>query len=176
MLATGALAGAGQTASPAASSRRAETTLAHLRPGRDRLARAVQLYGRHYTQAYSNSPDVLLWADPRKHLFLKLEVAGDNTISAITVSSFGPENVPETSLPPSAAASGLGLRLGDLLNQALRLYGPPYFQGPSIEGGRELLLVVHKFNVPEEWPQVMETSYDPQTKRLVKITLSFPYY
>lgn len=153
-----------------------ELTLAGLRPGRDKLERAVALYGKRYTEAYPNTPDLLLWADLRKRLFLRLELREDKTIDAVTVASFGPKDTPSTSLPASAAASGRGLRLGDRLEKALRLYGPPYFQGLSTEGERELILVVHKFRAEEDQPQILETSYDPKTQRLVKMTLSFPYY
>lgn len=153
-----------------------ELTLAGLRPGRDKLARAVALYGKRYTQAYANTPDLLLWADSRKRLFLRLELREDKTIEAVTVASFGPNVAPVTTLPATVAASGRGLRLGAPLEKALRLFGPPYFQGPSSEGERELILVVHKFKAEEDQPQILETSYDPQTRKLVKMTLSFPYY
>lgn len=154
----------------------AELTLAGLRPGRDKLDRAIRLYGKRYTQAFANTPDLLLWADQRKRLFLRLELQEDRTIDAVTVASFGPESAPAADLPAVAAASGRGLRLGDLLEKCLQLYGRPYFRGPSTEGGRELLLVVYKFNVSEDQPQILETSYDPKTLRLLKMTLSFPYY
>ncbi len=153
-----------------------ELALAGLRPGRDKLARAVALYGRRYSQAFPNTPELLLWADPRKRLFLHLELSEEKTIEAVTVASFGPDKISPTSLPPSVAASGRGLRLGDPLEKALRLYGPPYFQGPSSEGERELILVVHKFKAEEDQPQILESSYDPKTRKLVKITLSFRYY
>lgn len=155
---------------------RTEVLLAGLQPGRDHLARAIQLYGAQYAAAYANTPDLLVWADSRKHIYLKLELTPDKTISAVTVASYGPDAAPPVSLPAAAAASGSGLRLGDPMDKALQIYGKPYFQGPSSEGGRELLLVVHKFNVPEALPQVLETSYAPQTRKLVKIMLSFPYY
>jgi len=155
---------------------RAEVLLAGLQPGRDRLARAVQLYGSQYVAAYPKAPDLLLWADSLKHVYLQIELTEDKTINAVTVASHGPNAVPPASLPAAAASSGSELRLGDPLEKALRIYGKPYFRGPSSEGGRELLLVVHKFNVPENLPQVLETSYDPKTRKLVKIMLSFPYY
>ncbi len=153
-----------------------ELTLAGLRPGRDRLARAVALYGKRYTEAYGNTPDILQWADRRKGVFLRVELREDKTIVAVTVSSLGPEDAPSVALPGSAASSGRGLRLGDPLEKSIRLYGEPYFQGPSVEGKRELILVVHKFSSEEDQPQILETSYDSKTRRLVKMTLSFPYY
>ncbi len=155
-----------------------ELTLARLRPGRDKLARAVALYGKRYGPVDPSTPGLPLWADARKRLFLRLELRDDQnqTIESVTVSSFGPDGVPSTTLPAGADASGRGLRLGDPLEKALRLYGPPYFQGPSREGGRELILVVHKFSAEKDQPQILETSYDSETRRLVKMTLSFPYY
>src|SRR5437867_12660980 len=69
-----------------------ELTLAGLRPGRDKLARAVALYGKRYTPMYANAPDLLMWADARHHLYLKLELREDKTIDTITVPSFGPEH------------------------------------------------------------------------------------
>lgn len=158
---------------PAAAS---ERRLAGLQPGRDTLAHAVRLYGKRYSEAFENSPDLLLWADARRRIFVRLELADDKTIDAITVSSFGPEKAAPADLPATAAVSGRGLKLGDPLEKCLKVYGPPYFRGPSSEGGRELLLVVYKFAVGEDLPQVLETSYDPRTLRLVKMTLSFPYY
>jgi hypothetical protein len=191
LLATALLAGAQQRnnppgghttqrAAPAAAQpsrlRAAERTLAGLQPGRDTLARAVRLYGDRYTEAFANTPDLLLWSDARKHIFLRLELGDDKTIQTITVSSFGPDGRPATDLPLNAAASGRRLKLGDPLDKCLNIYGQPYFRGPSTEAGQELLLVVYKFAVSEEFPQVLETSYDPKTLRLVKMTLSFPYY
>jgi hypothetical protein len=167
----------GQKGGAAAQSRvAAELTLAGLRPGLHTLERAIKLYGDGYTEAFENTPDHLLWADPKRNLFLRLELRNGDTIDTVTVSAYGPAEAPATQLPPAAAASGRGLRLGDSLDRAIALFGEPYFRGPSREGGRELLLVVHKFNVPEDQPQILETSYDPVTRRLLKITLSFPYY
>lgn len=153
-----------------------ELTLAGLRPGRDRLAQAIKLFGKRYTEAYENTPDLLLWADPKKQLYVRVELTPEKVIDAVTVSSYGPEDAPASTLPALAAASGRGLRLGDPMEKTVQLYGQPYFQGPSTEGGRELTLMVHKFSASEDQPQVLETSYDPRTRRLVKITLSFPYY
>ncbi len=153
-----------------------ELALAGLRPGRDKLARAVALYGRRYTEAYRNTPDILMWADMRRQMFLKVELREDKTIVAVTVSSFGPDDAASVALPAAAASSGRGLRLGDPLEKSIRLYGEPYFQGPSLEAKRELILVVHKFSSEKDEPQILETSYDPKTRRLVKMTLSFHYY
>lgn len=171
-----ALGAGGWAVGLAAEQETSELTLAGLRPGRDKLARAVALYGKRYSEAYANTPDLLVWADPRKHLYLKLELREDKTIDAVTVASFGPDGLAATVLPRTGAATGRGLRLGDPMEKALRLYGEPYFQGSSSEGERELLLVVHKFSAERDQPQILETSYDARTLRLVKITLSFPYY
>jgi len=166
----------GTTQRPEDGAAKGELTLAGLRPGRDKLARAIKLYGKRYTQTYQDAPDQLLWADARRKLFLRLELANDQTITSVIASSFGPERAPFASLPPAAQASGRGLRLGERLEKALRIYGQPYFRGPSTEGGRDLILVVYKFSAEEDQPQVLELSFDPKTERLVKMALSFPYY
>lgn len=153
-----------------------EFTLARLRPGRDKLVRAVQLYGKRFTEAFPNSPEHLLWADPAKRLYLRIELRDDKTIESVTVASFGPHGAPASSLPAGVAATGRGLRLGDSMQKAIQVYGKPYFQGPSSEGDRELTFMVHKFSAEVEQPQVLETSYDPRSRRLVKITLAFAYY
>ena len=154
----------------------AEMTLAGLHPGRDKLDQAIKLYGRNYSQAFSDTPDFLLWADPKRHVFLRLELQEDKTIQSVTVASYGPASARPAALSDKAERSGRGLRLGDPLEKALSLYGKPYFRGPSTDAGRELLLVVHKFSADEDQPQVLETSFDPKTLRVVKITLSYPYY
>lgn len=170
----------GQRAAPAPAQERpggaAERRLAGLQPGRDSLARAIQLYGNRYSEAFANTPDLLLWADPRKNIFLRLELDEQKRIETITVASYGPEKATPADLPATAVVSGRGLKLGDPLEKCLQIYGKPYFRGPSRDAGRDLLLLVYKFAVSVELPQVMETSYDPKTERLVKMTLSFPYY
>ncbi len=152
-----------------------ELTLARLRPGRDKLARAIALYGKTFSTD-PNTPDLPVWVDAQKRLYLRLELREDRTIEAVTVASFGPEPTAKTKLPATADSTGRGLRLGDSIEKTRRLYGPPYFSGPSTEGGRELILLVHKFSAEKDQPQILETSFDPVSRRLVKITLSFPYY
>lgn len=152
-----------------------ELTVARLRPGRDKMARAVALYGKGY-KTDPTTRDLPIWADVKRGVFLRLELRDDQMINAVTIAAFGPDGVPPATLPPAAEASGRGLRLGDPLERALKLYGPPYFQGPSTEAGRDLILVVHKFSAEKDQPQILETNFDAKTRRLVKMTLSFPYY
>ena len=153
-----------------------ELTLAGLRPGRDRLSRALALFGSNHTPAMPGASDLPLWADAHRPLFVRLEVGEDQVIQSVTVSSFGPATAGRTKLPLRADAAGKGLRLGDPLEKAIKLYGEPYFRGPSTEGRRELILLVHKFSAEKDEPQIFETSFDAATGRLVKMNLTFPYY
>lgn len=153
-----------------------ELTLGGLRPGHDRLERAIKLYGKSHLPVDPNTPELLTWADPGNSQFLRLELNEEKIIQSVTLSSYGPGAARTASLPAKTLATGKGLRLGDPVEKAVKIYGKPYFEGPSSDGNRKLLLLVHKFEVPEDEPQIMETSYDPQTRKLVKIVLAFAYY
>jgi len=156
-----------------------EITLARLRPGRDRLAAAISLYGRNYRRVVSDSDDVLAWVDSRRRHVLRIELGEGGKIVSVTVSAIDPlledAGGPKTSLPSKALAAGRGLSLGEPRDRVQKLYGPAASSGPSTQQGYELELMFYSFDwAGSEVPQVMEVTSERSTGRVVQITLAFP--
>jgi hypothetical protein len=157
-----------------------EVSLARLRPGKDKLATAVTLYGSHYRRAVPDSDDILAWVDARRGRVLRIEVGSDGIIDSVTVATIDfwvgkAGGSPQASLPVKVLAAGRGLSLGDPREHILKLYGPPASQGPSTQDGRELELLFYAFDwAGSDVPQVMEVTCDRAEGRVVQITLAFP--
>jgi hypothetical protein len=157
---------------------RNELTLARLRPGRDKLAQAVLLYGANYRRGVGGADDVLAWVDRKKHVVLRVELGKDGAIESVTISEIDPlgdEDGAETALPARMLAAGRGLALGDARARVVELYGEPGSAGPSTQAGRELELLFYSFDrAGADVPQVMEVTCELRTGRVVQMTLAFP--
>ncbi len=173
---TGALAAAAR----AAGARRNELRLAHLQPGKDKLAAAVALYGPSYHRVFPDSPDLLAWVDRRNGRVLRVDVGEDGIIQTVSVSAIDSllddeRPGPAPLLPSKPVATGRGLELGDRRERVVTLYGPPNSTGPSTRGARELELLFYAFDwAGSDVPQVMEVYCDQEAGRVVEITLAAP--
>jgi len=165
-----------------ARKRHNEVILARLRPGKDKLATALALYGPNHRRVVPDSDDVLAWVDREKHEVLRLELNSDGAIQSVTVSTLDPlletaasRHVARARLPAKGLETGRGLALGDPRERVLQLYGPPGSKGPSTKQGRELELLFYAFDwAGSEVPQVMEITCERASRRVVEITLAFP--
>lgn len=168
----------------AGAKRQNETTLAGLRPGRDKLRTAVNVHGPYYRQVVPGADDVVAWVDKTKHRLVRVELDKEGVIQSVTVSLIDPlidqpsdpKKEPETALPSVKLATGRGTRiLYNVCSEVEYTYGQPNSSSPSTQHGNDLTLLYYSFDwAGPKVPQVMEVSCERTTGRVVQITLSFP--
>ncbi|MGB2676907.1 MAG: hypothetical protein WAN12_07485 [Candidatus Acidiferrum sp.] len=166
-----------QTPPKKATHRANELTLAGLRPGRDRLSRAVRLY-RNIDPKSSTNDSQTIWLDPCRKQLLAIDF---DTGKKIEVIRAGAVNLTADCLavPPSPWKTGRGLRLGDATTKVTQLYGEPDSRSPSTRDGQPLELWYYAFDwAGPDVPQVMEVlctkEKDGQAGHVVEITLAAP--
>lgn len=160
-----------------------ELTLAGLRPGHDKVTKAIHLYGK----PDSRSPDgqSLNWAfEGADGAFcLSLDVDKTGVVQFIRVSHGpAPSGVMLPRHNPSflrAWESGQGLASGAASSRIAQLYGEPDSRSPSTKGGQQLELLYYAFDwAGADVPQVMEVlctlAKDGKPGRVVEITLAAP--
>ena len=206
-LLTSALATAQTPSTPTAKKaahRANELTLAELRPGRDRVAKAKSKYGSKDMTALDG---VLVWNCGV--LALKLDLEGKSGIRAVTLSEVSsvktkagnppsneirdipfPCNLKQTSTAldlergkgfnfRNSWTTGKGLVLGQPTTKVIQLYGEPDSRSPSTKDGQPLELWYYAFDwAGPDVPQVMEVlctkEKEGQPGRVVEITLAAP--
>lgn len=153
-----------------------ELMLAGLRPGRSTLHEAVRLYGPHWFHPTPQETDLYLWSDPARHLLLGAEVNKQGRIQVVSVTRTERNASIRSVLPSRAEATGRGVRLGDIQQRLRKVYGKPFFEGPSSLDGHDVHLIVYNFSwAGTDKPQILEASFD-SSGHLVKMTLSAEYY
>jgi hypothetical protein len=192
------------TAKKAITHRANELTLAELRPGRDRVAKAKTKYGSKDMTALDG---VLVWNCGV--LALKLDLEGKSGIRAITLSEDTsakakaqnppsneirdipiPCNLKQTSTAldleqgkgfdfKNSWRTGRGLVPGQPTTKVVQLYGEPDSRSPSTKDGQPLELMYYAFDwAGPDVPQVMEVlctkEKDGGPGRVVEITLAAP--
>lgn len=160
-----------------AAQRLNELTLAGLRPGQDKLPRAVQLNKR-----FGNSKELpggqTVWFDACRDSSLTLDIDKEKRIQVIRVGFYCCSTV-DCLVPPGPWKTGHGLRVGDPTAKAAQLYGEPDSRSPSTKDGQPLELWYYAFDwAGPDVPQVMEVlcskDKDGQPGRVVEITLAAP--
>jgi len=155
-----------------------ELTLAAIQPGRDKLAGAEKQLNDHLRAEDADSAGGHAWTDPCSGRRLSLEVDRAGIIQTVTISSStSHENCKSKTDPRKDPlwVTGLGIRLGDLSEHVVEVYGAPSSGGPSVKQGHELELMFYMFDwAGSDVPQVMEISCDKETGRVVEIMLAFP--
>lgn len=153
-----------------------ELTLAGLRPGRSSLREAIRLYGPHWFHPTPQETDLYLWSDPARHLVLGVEVNKQGRIEVVSVTRTERNSSVQSALPLRAEVTGRGARLGDTQQRLRKVYGKPFFEGPSSLDGHNVHLIVYNFSwAGADKPQILEASLD-SSGHLVKMTLSAEYY
>lgn len=164
--------------------RQTETSLAGLRPGRDKLRTAANVHGPYYRQVVPGADDVVAWVDKLKHRLVRVELDKAGVIQSVTVSSIDPlidqpsdpKKEPETPLPSVKLATGRGIRIAhNVCSEVENTYGRPNSSGPSTQHGNDLNLLYYSFDwAGPKVPQVMEVSCERTTGTVVQITLAYP--
>jgi hypothetical protein len=154
-----------------------ELTLAGLRPGRDRLGRAVQLY-RGIDPKSSTNDSQTIWLDPCHKQLLAVDFDTEKKIQVIRAGT-AKLTADCLVLPPSSWKTGHGLLVGDPAAKVVELYGQPDSRSPSTRDGQPLELLYYAFDwAGPDVPQVMEVlctrEKDGQPGRVVEITLAAP--
>lgn len=169
------VAGAQNHSKGTTEKRSSETTLAGLRPGTDRVAKAVRLYRKPF-EAGSENREITWRASCAKET-LTLEL--DQQQKVQTVRANEARWLPGDCNKYSATAwrTGKGLRIGDGATRVVELYGKPDSRSPSTKGGQQLELLYYAFDwAGPDVPQVMEVvctaGKDGEPGRVVEITLA----
>lgn len=155
-----------------------ELTLAGLRPGRDTLARAIQLNSEF--QRKSNQRDFQTeWFDVCRDISLAIDSDSKNGIRVIRTGTWGGSTADCGQMPPGPWKTGRGLRVGDPSTKATESYGEPDSKSPSTKDGQPLELWYYAFDwAGPDVPQVMEVlctrEKGGQPGRVVEITLAAP--
>jgi hypothetical protein len=168
---------------PAVRRRFNELTLAGLRPGRDKAAKAIQLFGK--PDVRSEDKQSLSWTfengDGEYSLNLDLDKAA--VVQFIRVSrGDGPSGVILPTHTPFSARtwqSGRGLAAGSTCSRVTQVYGQADSRSPSTKDRRKLELLYYAFDwAGADVPQVMEVvctvGDDGKPGRVVEITLAAP--
>jgi hypothetical protein len=157
-----------------------EFTLAGLRPGRDTLSRATELYRRADSSA--SKDEQAFWTDKCQRERLILDYDEAKTVQVIRVTGLAEQPTAcndRTSTVLSHWKTGLGLQIKDPTEKVVKLYGEPDSKSPSTRDGQPLELWYYAFDwAGPEVPQVMEvlcTRDAPgQPGHVVEITLAAP--
>lgn len=173
---------AAQAQDPASSSDRPpgnvnELTLAGLRPGATSIAASLARLGSHWRHPAPDEKDLYIWCDSHSRLRVQLEAPSGQPVAVVTIESLAvaPASGCSARLPLALARTGRGVRLGDSPAQLKKVYGTPFFQGPSSWQGRDALLIVFNFSwAGSDKPQILESTFE--NGRLAKMTLSAQYY
>jgi hypothetical protein len=164
------------TPKEAAAHRANELTLAGLRPGRDKLGRAIQLFTPIDPKSVTNDSQTF-WLDSRRKQCLTIEFDSTKKIQVIRAGVAATANCPTVS--PTLWKTGLGLRVDDPVAKVIKLYGEPDSKSPSTKNGQPLELWCYQFDwAGPDVPQVMEIlctrEKDGQPGRVIEITLAAP--
>jgi hypothetical protein len=155
-----------------------ELTLGAIQPGRDKLSGVEKQLSDHLRAEESDSPAGHAWTDPCSGRRLALEVDRAGVIQTVTISSSNSHENCKSKVDPKKDplwVTGSGIRLGDLSEHVVEVYGAPSSGGPSVKQGHELELMFYMFDwAGSDVPQVMEISCDKETGRVVEIMLAFP--
>jgi hypothetical protein len=155
-----------------------ELTLAGIRPGQEKLAAFEKLLNEHLHAQPDDGLGSRSWVEPCLGRKVTLEADGAGIIQSVDIMTGAPhENCkPQRDEKKDPLwATGGGLRLGDLAEHVVEVYGPPSSSGPSVKQGRELELMFYMFDwAGIDVPQVMEVSCDKSAGRVVEIMLAFP--
>ena len=168
----------------AAAKRKNETTLAGLRPGKDKLRTATNVHGPYYRQVVPGADDVVAWVDKVKHRLVRVELDKGKVIQSVTVSTIDPlidqpsdpQKEPDSALPSVKLATGRGIRISyNVRSEVEEIYGDANSVGPSTQYGNDLTLLYYSFDwAGPKVPQVMEVGCERTTGRVVQITLAYP--
>ena len=167
-----------QATKKVATHRANELTLAGLRPGRDTLARALQVNSQFKRKA--NPQDFQTeWFDVCRDASLTVDTDGERGIRVMRTGLWGGSTADCSRMPPGPWKTGRGLRVGDLTSKATQLYGEPDSKSPSTRDGQPLELWYYAFDwAGPDVPQVMEIlctrEKEGQPGRVIEITLAAP--
>jgi hypothetical protein len=155
-----------------------ELTLAGLRPGKDTIERAVNLY-RQFGNGRQPLGGDSVWFDKCRDASLTVSADTAKRIQEIRVAPWGGSTADCAGVPPGPWKTGIGLRLADSTSKITQLYGPPDSKSPSSKGRQQLELWYYAFDwAGPDVPQVMEVLCTAEEGgkpgRVVEITLAAP--
>jgi len=152
-----------------------EFTLAGLRPGRDKVSKAIRLYKKPLTGKPGDSS--FGWDDVCIVQSLFLDVENSGRIETIRTASHDKWTTADCSPERPVWKTGQGLAVRDSCLRVSQLYGNPNSRSPSTKNGQPLELLYYAFDwAGPDVPQVMEVvctaPKDGISGRVVEITLA----
>ena len=153
-----------------------ELSLAGIRPGRDKIAKVLSIYGKPKTGKKGETqfsweihcqPEVLFVTTDQAGVVQEIRVDLRQDVLELDC-----ERKPEI-----AWKTGKRLENGDLASRVMKLYGKPDSRSPSTKDGQRLELLYYAFDwAGPDVPQVMEVlctvEKDGEPGRVVEITLA----
>jgi hypothetical protein len=166
-----------QTATKASTRHYNELTLAGLRPGRDTLGRATQLY-KAVDPKQSTNDSQTVWVDICARHTLTVDFDNEKKIQVIRT-ALSPTPAKCRAVSTMRWTTGHGLGVGDSTARLAELYGKPDSKSPSTRDGQPLELWYYAFDwAGPDVPQVMEVlctrEADGQPGHIIEITLAAP--
>jgi hypothetical protein len=151
-----------------------ESSLAGLRPGKDKLKTAINLHGPYYRKVSPDSEQSVVWVDTMKHRALRVELDEKGVIQKVTVSAIDPlisaEDKQDAPLPSRMIATGKGLRIGYNVHDDVKdTYGDPDESTDGLRHGHNVRVLSYNF---EKNPQSLEILCERPGGRLLEITLA----
>lgn len=164
-------------AAAAQKGQKSESTLAGLRPGRDRLKTAANVHGPYYRKVSPDSERELVWIDTAKRRALRVEVDDKGVIRSVVVSTIDPlisnnEGGADSPLPSRSIATGRGLRIGyDSFGDVKETYGEPDATAEELRHG---LKVEAAHYVYDKAPEQLDFYCERGGGRILEIRLAAP--
>jgi hypothetical protein len=155
--------------------RKNESTLAGLRPGRDKLRTATNIHGPYFLKVKPDSEREVAWVDSMKRRVLRLELNEAGIIQSVTVSTLdsildSPEKKTDAPLPSVKLATGRGLRIAhEGFGDVKDTYGDPDESFEAVRHGTTVEVMVYLF---EKSPRLMEVSCERGGGRILQVKLA----
>jgi hypothetical protein len=172
-----AVAWKGEPGNPKGAVRRNELTIAHLRPGRDVISKAMRIYGRPAVPRTDRTS--ASWEDGCRQNALVVDADDSGRILGVRVThnNQGIAGCAETGRDPWR--TGRNLAVADSCGKAREIYGKPTSRSPSTRDGKPLELLYYAFDwAGPDVPQVMEVVCTAgkagKPGQIVEITLAAP--
>jgi hypothetical protein len=155
--------------------RKNESSLAGLKPGRDRLKTAVNLHGPYYKRVRPDSESEVYWADSIKRRVLRIKLDEKGIIEAVTVSTLDPildsaDPKGDVPLPSPKLLTGRGVRIAhDGYGDVMDTYGEPDVAEEVLRHGITVSVMVYMF---DKEPKFLEVSCERGGGRVLQIRLA----
>lgn len=172
-----AVAWKGEQGNPKDAVRRNELSIAHLRPGRDVISKAMRIYGKPAVPRTDRTS--ASWKDGCRQNALVVDADDSGRILGVRVTHDDRRIAACAGTKGDPWRTGRNLGVADPCERAQEIYGKPTSRSPSTRDGKPLELLYYAFDwAGPDVPQVMEVVCTPgkagKPGQIVEITLAAP--